>query len=117
MQRGVAGLILWIALEVALIVAFVILQQVFYQESRRTHGLWRRPSEWWLGPSWRELGEMTSATFRKHEDESAERARRRYLVVFTLAIGWGLPGSSGGIRHRGRGEATDQLVRVSTEST
>jgi hypothetical protein len=37
---------------------------------------------------------MGSATFRKHEDSAAEKARRRYLAVMAFALGWmflGLP--------------------------
>lgn len=35
---------------------------------------------------------MGSATFRKHEDRFAEKARRRYLRIFGAAVGWGFLG-------------------------
>jgi hypothetical protein len=92
MQPGLAGIVVWIGIELVLVVAFAVTQQAFYQESRRTHGLWRPPSERWLGPTWREFGEMASATFRKHEDRTAERARLRYVRIFALAVGWGFLG-------------------------
>jgi hypothetical protein len=85
-------MIVWVGIELVLIFAFAITQQEFYQESRRTHGLWRPPSERWLGPTWQELGEMASATFRKHEDRVAEKARLRYVRIMALAIGWGFLG-------------------------
>jgi len=84
----------WIGGWLVLMVLFLVVQQVFYRASRKTHGLWRPASERWLAPSWRELNEMGAATFRKHQDRDAETARRRYLAVMAIAIGWmflGLP--------------------------
>jgi hypothetical protein len=92
MQPGLAGLIVWAGIELVLVVAFAVTQQIFYEESRKTHGLWRPPSERWVGPTWQELSAMGSATFRKHDDRVAEKARLRYLRIFALAVGWGFLG-------------------------
>jgi len=94
MQPGTFALLIWIAGLLVLGVVFVIAQHVFYESSRRVDGLWRPWSEQVYGPTWRELGEMGSATFRKHQDPDAEKARRRYLSAMAVALGWiflGLP--------------------------
>jgi hypothetical protein len=94
MQPGSLAESIRIAGSLVLGVVFVIAQHVFYESSRRMHGLWRPWSEQWYGPTWREFSEMGSATFRKHEDRTAETARRRYLVMMAVTMGWvflGLP--------------------------
>jgi hypothetical protein len=35
---------------------------------------------------------MASATFRKHEDRVAEKARLRYVRIMALTVGWGFLG-------------------------
>ena len=88
---------IWIAGVLVLGIIFVIAQHVFYESSRRIHGLWRPWSEQLYGPTWREFGEMGSATFRKHQDRNTERARRRYLVVMAVTLGWMLLGFPAGL--------------------
>lgn len=92
MQSGVAGLLLWIAVELALaIVTFGVLQGDFNQARRRTHEPWRQITDR-PRPSHRELPDPWSSTFEKHEDASTEAIRRRYLTAFALTIGWGFLG-------------------------
>jgi hypothetical protein len=94
MQPGLLSFLVWFGGWFVLLVVFLVAQHVFYRESRRTHGLWRPPSEQSFGPTWQELSAMGSATFRKQEDRDAEKARRRYLAVMAFVVGWmflGLP--------------------------
>lgn len=97
MQTGILALFIWIAGVFVLGIVFVIAQHVFYESSRRIDGLWRPWSEQVYGPTWRELGEMGSATFRRHQDRETERARRRYLVVMAVTLGWMLLGLPAGL--------------------
>jgi hypothetical protein len=97
MQPGILALIIWVAGWLVLGVTFVTAQHVFYERSRRLDGLWRPWSGQLYGPTCRELGEMGSATFRKHQDRDIERARRRYLVVMAVTLGWMLLGLPAGL--------------------
>jgi len=90
----VAAIIVWFAGWVVEGLAFVVTQQLFYEESRKTHGAWRPWYDRWLSPNWGELGAMASQTFRRQESASAEQARRRYLAVMGIGVLWfclGLP--------------------------
>jgi hypothetical protein len=71
---------------VALMVVFVLTQQLFYEASRKTHGLWRPWYDRWADPRRDEMSRMFQATFVRHPDRGAERARRRYLIVILLML-------------------------------
>ncbi|MEP6638289.1 MAG: hypothetical protein ABJC39_02985 [Chloroflexota bacterium] len=84
-------MVAWVVGAIAIVLAFVVGQQWFYEHHRRRYGLWRSMRERWFGaPDRTERGAMIYATTHRDPDPVVERSRRVYLATIVACVVAGL---------------------------